>query len=121
MNQSHYASFCHSEPPRAVKNLVFGGKPETLRLRFRVTKWGIAIRDYVQLFIRDYAAASATTAKKRFWDVPTQLQSRESFPTSPNLYYATGEGNWLVLFCRDFLEIYEAEIPPRGVLFFLEK
>jgi len=32
---------CHSEPPKAAKNLAFSSNQETLRLRLRVTKWAI--------------------------------------------------------------------------------
>jgi hypothetical protein len=34
--------FCHSEPPKAAKNLAFSGNQVTLRLRLRVTKWAIS-------------------------------------------------------------------------------
>jgi len=37
--QNHCAPPCHSEPLKAAKNLVFGGKQENLRLAAQVTKW----------------------------------------------------------------------------------
>jgi hypothetical protein len=46
--------FCHSEPPKAAKNLAFSGNQETLRLRLRVIKWAILHWEkpqHVQLFM----------------------------------------------------------------------